>query len=131
MQSPQAQETLINFVSNQLAIGGSFANMIRSELAEMSIQDEYTGLENRLARELRAADVNVKPVKIETVPCGYDDELSGDYYSKRALFYADGTVEVVTYKGEGEAFFSTESEYRSYVDDILNPEPDYNYNALL
>ena len=102
------------------------ADLLKRELAEMAIQDQFTGLENRLARDLRAAEE--KPINIETVPSkhGYD-ELSGDHYNGRALFFKDGSVEVVSYKGEGEAHFSTVAEYEQYVNEILNPEPEYDY----
>jgi len=69
-----------------------------------------------------------KPFKVETVPsaCGYD-ELSGDYYNDRALFFDDGTVEVVSYKGEGERSFSCVADYEQYVNEKMNPEREYNY----
>ena len=115
------QASMVDFIVKS---GG--ANLLKRELAEMAIQDQFTGLENRLARDLRAAAE--KPFKVETVPSIHgDDELSGDYYNDRALFFNDGTVEVVSYKGEGEAHFSTVAEYEEYVHDIMNPEPDYNY----
>lgn len=115
------QVSMVEFIVNS---GGS--ELLKRELSEMAIQDQFTGLENRLARDLRAAEE--KPFKVETVPSahGYDD-LSGDYYNKRALFFKDGTVEVVSYKGEGEAHFANVAEYEQYVNEILNPEPEYNY----
>lgn len=114
-------QAMVNFI---VSSGG--AELLKRELAEMAIQDQFTGLDNRLARELRAAEE--KPFKTEVVPSrhGYD-ELSGDYYNDRALFYKDGTVELVSYKGEGEGSFGTVAEYEQYVDGILNPEPDYSY----
>ena len=105
------QTAIIDFIVKS---GG--AELLQRELDEMYIQDQFTGLENRLARELRAA--GEKPIKIETVPSkhGYD-ELSGDYYNDRALFFKDGSVEVVSYKGEGEAYFSSVEEYEQYVNE--------------
>ena len=115
------QAAMVDFI---IKSGG--AELLKRELAEMAIQDQFTGLENRLARDLRAEEE--KPFKVEAVPSKHgDDELSGDYYNDRALFFKDGTVEVVSYKGEGEAHFSTVAEYEEYVHDIMNPEPDYNY----
>lgn len=102
------------------------AELLARELSEMAIQDQFTGLENRLARELRASEE--KPFKVETVPSAHGhDDLSGDYYNDRALFFKDGTVEVVSYKGEGERNFSSIAEYELYVNVIMNPEPEYNY----
>lgn len=115
------QAAMVDFIVKS---GG--VELLKRELAEMAIQDQFTGLENRLARDLRAAEE--KPFKVETVPSIHgDDELSGDYYNDRALFFKDGTVEVVSYKGEGEAHFSSVAEYEEYVHDIMNPEPEYNY----
>ncbi len=115
------QAEMIDFIVKS---GG--AELLKRELAEIAIQDQFTGLENRLARELRAAEE--KPIKIEIVPSlsGYDD-LSGYYYNDRALFFKNGSVEVVSYKGEGGAHFATVAEYEEYVFDSLIPEPDYNY----
>lgn len=102
------------------------ADLLKRELAEMAIQDQFTGLGNRLASDLRAAEE--KPFKVATVPSKHGhDELSGDYYNDRAMFFKDGTVEVVNYKGEGEDHFSTVAEYEQYVNEILNPEPEYDY----
>lgn len=107
------QSVMVDFIVKS---GG--AELLKRELAEMAIRDQFTGLENRLARDLRAAEE--KPIKVESVPSkhGYD-EISGDYYNDRALFFKDGTVEVVSYKGEGEAYFSSVAEYEEYVHDIL------------
>lgn len=118
------QVSMVEFIVKS---GGS--ELLKRDLAEMSIQDQFTGLEKRLARNLRAAEE--KPFKVETVPSkhGYD-ELSGDYYNKRALFFKDGTVEVVSYKGEEEAHFSSAEEYEQYVNRILNPEPEYDYYSI-
>ena len=109
------QNKLIQFAQNQMAIGGIIGDIIEAELTEMAIQDQFTGLENRLVRDLRQAQE--KPYKIETVfrPNDLDDELSGDYYNDKALFYRDGSVEVVSYKGEGEHFFDTVEDYKEWV----------------
>jgi len=108
-----------NMASFIVKCGG--ADLLAYELAEMAIQDEFTGLDNRLARELRSSEE--KPIKVESVPHRFEyDELSGDYYDDKAIFHADGSVDVVTYKGEGVAFFSTAEEYQQYVHDIMNPE---------
>jgi len=115
------QAAMIDFIVKS---GG--AELLKRELAEMAIQDQFTGLENRLARDLRAAEE--KPIKVETVPSKHDDdELSGDYYNDRALFFKDGSVEIVSYKGEGGAHFSSVEEYDEYVNDLMNPEPEYDY----
>ena len=116
------QVAMVEFIVKS---GGS--ELLKRELAEMAIQDQFTGLEKRLARNLRAAEE--KPFKVETVPSVYGhDELSGDYYNKRALFFKDGTVEVVSYKGEEEAHFSSNEEYEQYVNNIMNPNPEYDYS---
>lgn len=109
------ESTLQAFAVNQMSIGGIVGSMLKAELAEMAIQDEFTGLENRLARDLRQAEE--KPFKVETVvrPNSLDDELSGDYYNDKALFFKDGTVEVVSYKGEGEYSFQSEADYREWA----------------
>ncbi len=115
------QPTMIEFIVKS---GGG--DLLARELAEMAIQDQFTGLENRLARDLREAEE--KPIKVETVPSIYGhDDLSGDYYNNRALFFKDGSVEVVSYKGEGEAHFESVFEYEQYVNTITNPEPHYSY----
>ncbi len=47
-----------------------------------------------------------------------DNSLSSyecDYYNDKALFYRDGSVEVVSYKGEGEHFFDTVEDYKEWV----------------
>lgn len=118
MDSVQA---MVGFIVNS---GGE--DFLRAKLNEMSIRDEFFGLDSRLAKELRSKEE--KPLRIEAVPSRFEDELSGDYYNKRAIFNADGTIDVVSYKGEGEGFFENESEYREYVDGILNPEMDYYYS---
>ena len=108
------QDKLITFAQNQMYIGGVIGDLLKAELAELVIQDQFTGLENRLARDLRQAEV--KPFKVETVvrPNDCDDELSGSYYNDKALFYCDGSVEVVSYKGEGEHFFETVEEFEEW-----------------
>ena len=109
------QDKLIAFAQNQINLGGVVGDIIKAELAEMSIQDQFTGFDNRLARDLRQAEE--KPFKVESVvrPNDCDDELSGDYYNDKALFYIDGSVEVVSYKGEGEHFFESVEEYREWA----------------
>lgn len=52
-----------------------------------------------------------KPFKIETICIGENDELSGDFYNDKALFFKDGSVEVVSYKGEGLHSFDSVAEY--------------------
>lgn len=111
------------FVNSDCAIG----SILRHELKEMAIQDEYTGLDNRLARDLREAQGDSKPIHIETVPSRFGlDELSGDFYNDRALFYANGTVEIVSYKGEGERTFATVEAYQEFVQSRLEPD-EYDY----
>lgn len=58
-------------------------------------------------------DSNVLKVEIvPSKPC----PMSGEYYTNRALFYKDGSVEIVSYKGEGEDYFVTEAEYREWLE---------------
>lgn len=115
------QATMIDFIVKN---GG--AELLQHEFAEMAIQDQFTGLENRLARELRKAED--KPFKTEIVPAPYiEDEFSGSYYNDRALFFKDGTIEVVSYKGEGIASFSSVDEYESYITASMYREPEYTY----
>ena len=63
-------------------------------------------------------DEEHQPIRVEVVPNrdGYVDELSGDHYNNRALFYNDGSVEIVSYKGESEGSFDTEQEYREWLE---------------
>ncbi len=115
------QTTMFEFIAK---IGG--ADLLARELAEMAIQDQFTGLENRLARDLRGLEE--KPFKVETVPSSFDNnESEGECYNDHALFFKNGSVEVVSYKGEGEAHFDSVYEYEQYIDSIINPCPYYNY----
>lgn len=111
---------MIDFINQK---GG--ANFLAREFAEMAIEDQFTGLENRLARNLRAS--NEKPLKVESVPCSYEDELSGDHYSDKALFFANGNVEVVSYKGEGVCSFDSAVEYEEYVQIKINNFSECDY----
>lgn len=57
-------------------------------------------------------------------------EMSGDYYANRTIFHADGSVDIVSYKGEGEAFFETREEYNQWRIDReqVMSEQDYYYS---
>ena len=87
--------------------------------------------DNRLVAAI--ADDEHTPIRTEVVPNhgGEEDELSGNYYNDRALFYADGTIEIVSYKGEGEGSFENEHEYRGWLESremyAYDPEDDYDY----
>lgn len=123
----ETQDKLLAWAESESKIGSVIGALLRDELAKMAICDEYQGLDSRLATELRQSEE--KPVSVEVVPSLYIDDLSGDYYNDRALIFADGTVEIVSYKGEGEGSFDTIAEYRDYVLNKLNPDNmDYNYD---
>lgn len=51
------------------------------------------------------------------VDSNFWDELSGDYYANRTIFHADGSVDIVSYKGEGEAYFESREEYNQWLID--------------
>lgn len=68
-----------------------------------------------------------KPFKIETICIGENDELSGDFYNDKALFFKDGNVEVVSYKGEGLHSFDTVAEYEEYLEYLANPHEQYDF----
>lgn len=118
---------LINFAQSHIGDNSVIGSMLRETMASLNADDDYAHLEPRLANGLRSD--SVKPIKIETVPTRFPDELSGDFYNSRALFYADGSIEVVSYKGEGEGegHFDNEAEYREWVANSLLPkEPDWD-----
>ena len=51
------------------------------------------------------------------------DELSGDTYASRTIFHADGSVDIVSYKGEGEYYFETRAEHGEWLES--KNEPSY------
>lgn len=97
---------------------------LREMITSVELNDEYSLLDTRLANELRSLDV--KPLKVETIPSHFDDELSGDAYNDRAIFNSDGSVDVVSYKGEGEASFETVEEYNNWLVERQEIPHDYD-----
>ena len=68
-----------------------------------------------------------KPFKIETICIDSEDELSGNFYFDKALFFSDGTVEIVSYKGEGLHSFDTVTEYEEHLEYLKNPREFSDY----
>ena len=57
-------------------------------------------------------------------------EMSGDYYANRTIFHTDGSVDIVTYKGEGEHSFANREEHNEYLAacEEAKHDQDYYYN---
>ena len=73
------------------------------------------------------ANSKEKPFKIEIICTDSEDDLSGDFYFDKALFFSDGTVEIVSYKGEGLHSFDTVAEYEEHLEYLKNPREFSDY----
>jgi hypothetical protein len=77
--------------------------------------------ENDSRFDLAIENSKEKPFKIETICIGESDELSGNFYNDKALFFKNGRVEIVSYKGEGLHCFTSVEEYEEYLEYLSCP----------
>lgn len=76
-----------------------------------------------LSRPDRVTESLIEGDEVVVDPDFWDD-MSGDYYANRTIFHADGSVDIVSYKGEGEHSFESREEHAQWLADCEEAKND-------